>query len=86
MRLFGAAAIAAMIAVPAHAADTPKHGGTLTYMIPADAPPSFDGHRESTYATAHSAAPFYSLLIKVNPDNADRLRVRPLHRDAEAGR
>ena len=38
-------------------------------MIPADAPPSFDGHRESTYATAHSAAPFYSLLIRVNPEN-----------------
>ena len=25
------------------AEETPKHGGTLTYMIPADAPPSFDG-------------------------------------------
>ena len=36
-------------------------------MIPADAPPSFDGHRESTYATVHAAAPFYSLLIRVNP-------------------
>jgi peptide/nickel transport system substrate-binding protein len=32
--------------LPATAADTPKPGGTLTYMIPADAPPSFDGHRE----------------------------------------
>ena len=30
-------------------------------MIPADAPPSFDGHRESTYATVHSVAPFYSV-------------------------
>src|SRR4051794_24177804 len=29
-------------------AETPKRGGVLTYMIPADAPPSFDGHREST--------------------------------------
>ena len=48
---------------------TPKRGGTLTYMIPADAPPSFDGHRESTYATVHSAAPFYSVLIRVNPEN-----------------
>jgi peptide/nickel transport system substrate-binding protein len=34
------------------AADTPKYGGTLTYMIPADAPPSFDAHRETTYAKA----------------------------------
>ena len=48
---------------------TPKRGGTLTYMIPADAPPSFDGHRESTYATVHSVAPFYSVLIRVNPEN-----------------
>src|SRR5215475_14322592 len=53
----------------AAAAETPKHGGTLTYMIPADAPPSFDGHRETTFATAHSAAPFYSVLIRVNPDD-----------------
>ena len=54
---------------PAAAADTPKRGGTLTYMIPADAPPSFDGHRETTFATVHAAAPFYSVLIRVNPDN-----------------
>src|SRR5499433_2889915 len=38
-------------------------------MIPADAPPSFDGHRESTYATVHSVAPFYSVLIRVDPEN-----------------
>ena len=51
------------------AEEAPKYGGTLTYMIPADAPPSFDGHRESTYATVHSVAPFYSVLIQVNPEN-----------------
>src|SRR5271165_4035506 len=51
------------------AAEEPKYGGKLTYMIPADAPPSFDGHRESTYATVHSVAPFYSVLIRVNPEN-----------------
>src|SRR5271157_5616339 len=50
-------------------AETPKSGGTLTYVIPADAPPSFDGHRETTFATVHAAAPFYSVLIRVNPDN-----------------
>jgi peptide/nickel transport system substrate-binding protein len=56
-------------AIPAIAAETPKSGGTLTYMIPADAPPSFDGHRETTYATVHSAAPFYSTLIRINPED-----------------
>ncbi|MBV8508135.1 MAG: hypothetical protein JOZ11_20310, partial [Alphaproteobacteria bacterium] len=56
-------------AAPASLAETPKTGGTLTYMIPADAPPSLDGHRETTYATVHSAAPFYSTLIRVDPNN-----------------
>ena len=49
--------------------DIPKRGGILTYMIPADAPPSFDGHRETTFATVHAAAPFYSVLIRVNPED-----------------
>ena len=57
------------LAAPAAAGEEPKYGGTLTYMIPADAPPSFDGHRESTYATVHSVAPFYSVLIRINPEN-----------------
>jgi peptide/nickel transport system substrate-binding protein len=60
---------AAVLAPPLAAAETPKYGGTLTYMIPADAPPSFDGHRESTYATVHSVAPFYSVLLRINPEN-----------------
>ena len=70
--VFTAAAVAiaaAALAAPGWAADTPKRGGTLTYMIPADAPPSFDGHRETTFATAHSVAPFYSVLVRVNPQN-----------------
>jgi len=64
--LFGFGALATG---PSFAADTPKRGGTLTYMIPADAPPSFDGHREQTFATIHAIAPFYSLLIRVDPEN-----------------
>jgi peptide/nickel transport system substrate-binding protein len=57
-------------AAPAAAQDEgAKYGGTLTYMIPADSPPSFDAHREQTYATIHSAAPFYSVLIRINPLN-----------------
>jgi len=54
---------------PSLADDAPKRGGILTYLIPADAPPSFDGHREGTYATVHMTAPFYSVLIRVNPEN-----------------
>jgi peptide/nickel transport system substrate-binding protein len=52
---------------PARAEETPKRGGTLTFMIPADSPPSFDGHREATFATIHAVAPFYSVLIRANP-------------------
>jgi ABC-type transport system substrate-binding protein len=37
--------------------------------VPADLPPSFDAQREETYATIHSAAPFYSVLIRINPSN-----------------
>jgi ABC-type transport system substrate-binding protein len=30
---------------------------------------NFDAHREGTFATVHSAAPFYSVLIRVDPYN-----------------
>src|SRR3979411_2795680 len=58
-----------MLPLPAVEAEEPKRGGTLTYLIPADAPPSFDGHRETTYATVPSVSPFYSVLIRINPEN-----------------
>jgi peptide/nickel transport system substrate-binding protein len=63
----GALLIGAPFSAPAQ--ETPKHGGGLTYVIPADAPPSFDAHRETTFATIHSAAPFYSVLVRVDPNN-----------------
>src|SRR5260370_11297487 len=63
----GALLIAASFAAPAE--EIPKNGGPLNYVIPADAPPSFDAHRETTFVTIHSAAPFYSVLIRVDPNN-----------------
>ena len=63
------AALAVAAPVIAFAGETPKNGGTLSYVIPADAPPSFDAHRETTFATIQSAAPFYSVLIRVDPQN-----------------
>jgi peptide/nickel transport system substrate-binding protein len=69
-RLAAAAAVFAVTTTLATAEEeSPKYGGTLSYVIPADAPPSFDAHRETTFATIHSAAPFYSLLVRVNPNN-----------------
>jgi peptide/nickel transport system substrate-binding protein len=67
--LWIAAGLGVALTLPAIADETPKRGGTLTYMIPADAPPSFDGHREETYATVHATAPFYSVLLRINPEN-----------------
>src|SRR5712691_1882755 len=63
------ALLAVALAGSASAGETPKYGGVLNYVIPADAPPSFDAHRETTFATMQSAAPFYSVLIRVNPAN-----------------
>src|SRR5580692_6177022 len=64
-----AVVLGAGMILPSAAEETPKRGGILTYMIPADAPPSFDAHRETTFAVVHSIAPFYSVLIRLDPDN-----------------
>ena len=45
-----------------------KYGGTLNFVT-AGKIPSFDGHQETTFAMIHPIAPFYSLLIRVNPNN-----------------
>jgi len=70
---FAAGLVAAALVVSATgtaiAEETPKRGGILTYVIPADAPPSFDAQREETYATIHSAAPFYSVIIRADPND-----------------
>jgi peptide/nickel transport system substrate-binding protein len=50
------------------AAGEPKRGGILKFVVP-DEPPSFDGHKETTFALIHPIAPFYSVLIRVDPDN-----------------
>jgi len=50
-------------------AESPVRGGELVYIVAASDFPSMDGHREETYAVIHPLAPFYSLLIKANPEN-----------------
>jgi len=69
LKAYGMTLMVAALATPAAAGESPKPGGILTYVIPADAPPSFDARREGTFATVHSAAPFYSVLIRIDPDN-----------------
>ena len=71
MRRAVAASVTILLAAsgPTFADEMAKRGGTLTYMLPADAPPSFDAHREATFATIHAVAPFYSVLIRADPEN-----------------
>ena len=62
----GALALAlGMAALPALAQ---KKGGELNYVVGSKIP-SYDGHAESTFGMIHPIRPFYSLLIRVNPDN-----------------
>ncbi len=65
-----AVAVGAGTAVAANAvkAEKPKAGGTLNFVVGSKIP-SYDGHRETTFGMIHPIAPFYSLLIRVNPDN-----------------
>jgi peptide/nickel transport system substrate-binding protein len=57
-----------LAAVGARAAETPRRGGILNFVVPAE-PPSYDGHREVTFGMLHPIRPFYSVLIRVNPEN-----------------
>ena len=45
-----------------------KKGGVLNFVVGSKIP-SFDGHRETTFGMIHPIYPFYSTLIRVNPDN-----------------
>jgi peptide/nickel transport system substrate-binding protein len=49
-------------------AETPKRGGILKFVVPEEFP-SMDGHRENTFVLIHPIAPFYSTLIRVNPED-----------------
>ena len=50
----------------AQAQETPRSGGELVFVVPAE-PPSFDGHREETFAMLHPVAPSYNTLLRTDP-------------------
>lgn len=64
------AVLAAMAIVPAVpvVAQAPRTGGTLTYIVEGE-PPSFDAHREETFAMLHPIRPHYNLLVKYDLPN-----------------
>ena len=43
-------------------------GGMLNFVVGSKIP-SYDLHKETTFGVIHPIAPFYSLLIRINPDN-----------------
>ena len=68
-KLAVAAGLGAALAFgPVTDAGAVKRGGTLTFVVGSKIP-SFDGHRESTFGMIHPIRPFYSLLLRINPDN-----------------
>jgi peptide/nickel transport system substrate-binding protein len=54
------------LATPAAAQDKPRSGGELIFIVAAE-PPSFDAHREETFAMLHPTAPQYNTLMRVDP-------------------
>ena len=50
----------------------PRAGGELVFAVPSE-PPSYDGHREETFGLIHPIAPFYSLLLRVDPTDANKI-------------
>src|SRR6266705_6608106 len=50
----------------------PRAGGELVMAVPSE-PPSYDGHREETFGLIHPVAPFYSLLLRVDLDDPNKI-------------
>jgi peptide/nickel transport system substrate-binding protein len=59
---------------PAAAPGQPRAGGTLTFVVPGE-PPSYDAHREETFALIHPAAPHYNTLLRIDPLDPTGTRV-----------
>jgi peptide/nickel transport system substrate-binding protein len=49
-------------------AEAVKRGGILKFVVGSKIP-SYDAHLETTFGMIHPIRPFYSLLIRVNPNN-----------------
>jgi peptide/nickel transport system substrate-binding protein len=52
----------------ADTAQAAKRGGVLSFVVGSKIP-SYDLHRETTFGVIHPIRPFYSLLIRINPEN-----------------
>src|ERR1043166_7233729 len=74
-KLIGATVAVLLLSTPiVNAAETaqPRSGGDLVFAI-GGTPPSFDGHRETTFAMLHPIAPHYSTLLRFDPQNYPKI-------------
>jgi peptide/nickel transport system substrate-binding protein len=66
-------ALACLLApAPARAGETPRAGGTLTFVVGAE-PPSYDGHRETSFALIHPIAPHYSTMLRIDSEHYPKI-------------
>lgn len=65
-----------LLALPAAAQaaekEKPRSGGELVFAV-GETPPSYDGHRETTFAMLHPVAPHYSTLLRFDPQSYPKI-------------
>jgi len=66
----------AVLVAPTWAQEKPRSGGELVFPVPSE-PPSYDGHRESTFGLIHPFAPFYNTLLRVDPNDPSGTKPAP---------
>src|ERR1700675_10585 len=74
LAIIGAALTVAAVVTPARAQDKPRLGGELLFVVPAE-PPTYDGHREGTFALVHPGAPHYNTLLRIDPTDRTGTKV-----------
>jgi len=60
--------------LPVSAQDQPRSGGELVFVVPGE-PPSYDAHREETFALIHPTAPHYNTLLRTDPTDQSGTKV-----------
>src|SRR2546425_4280754 len=68
------AILAAWLAAPVGAQETPRYGGELVFAVPSE-PPSYDAHREETFGVIHPMAPHYNTLLRPDPTDKTATRI-----------
>jgi peptide/nickel transport system substrate-binding protein len=63
-----------LLLLPAAAQEKPRYGGELVFVLPIE-PPSYDGHREGTFALLQPVGPFYNTLLRTDPNDATGTKV-----------